>query len=144
MKVFIRKEDECYERLNKETGEIEKLYETFVVSDEHWLKLYANFFCMACDNISGQSIKLFSICLKYATEDQGDGNFILTSNPYFKKEIESKGIKSNISKYFTELTEAGLLHRICRGTYRFNPQVVYCGSRHNRAELILNIKNGIK
>jgi hypothetical protein len=139
--MFVRKTNECYSLIDKETGEVTEFQETFVVDDDYWLKVYANFFCMACDNLSGQAIKLFTICLKYATKDEGNGNYIVTGNPYFKMEIATKKIKPNLHKYLAELVNNGLLHRIERGSYRLNPEVVYCGDRNSRARLIVKIMN---
>ena len=142
-KVFIRKTNECYSLVDNETGEVTEFKETFIVDDEYWLKVYANFFCTACDKLSGQAIKLFTICLKYATKDEGNGNYIVTGNPYFKKEIDEKKIKPNLHKYIAELVKNGLLHRIDRGSYRLNPQIAYCGDKSSRANLILKISTEI-
>ena len=144
-KVFVKVSNESYALLDKETGEIKELKETFVVDEEKWLKLYASLFCLACDELSGQAIKLFIVIMKYALYDEkGEGNLFYTSDIHYKQDIEHMKLKKNISRTLKELCDKGLLHRINNGVYRLNPQIAYAGQRINHAKLILNIKNKLQ
>lgn len=141
-RVFVKLTNESYALLDKETGEIKELKETFFVDEEKWLKLYASLFCLACDNLSGQAIKLFIVIMKYALYDEkGEGNLFYTSDINYKKDIEKMKLKKNISRTLKELCDKGLLHRVNNGAYRLNPQIAYAGNKLNHANLILNVKN---
>lgn len=109
------------------------------------LILNANLFCIVCDELSGQAIKLFIVIMKYALYDEkGEGNLFYTSDIHYKQDIEHMKLKKNISRTLKELCDKGLLHRINNGVYRLNPQIAYAGQRINHAKLILNIKNKLQ
>lgn len=137
-KVFIRKTSECYSLLDNETGEITELQETFVINEEQWIKVYAGLFFLACDKITGQSVKTFIACLKHAQKDSGEGNFICTSGLGFQKDLSGEK-KINISRCLKELCDNGLLTKVRNSVYRINPQIAYCGDKASRAKLILKI-----
>lgn len=142
--MFIKKTNESWFLTNTETGEMKELQETFVVNEEHWLKLYVDMFCMLCDKLSGASIKLMTIILKYAQKDESFGNFFMTNHPGLKKEIEAKGLSSNYRKYVAELASNGLIYRVSQGIYSINPQIAYCGNRADHAKLILKIEAEVR
>lgn len=137
--VFLKQKSDSQEIFNKDTGELTDLYETFTVDEETWFKLYTTTFASYCDNLTGNAIKFFSKCLKYSQEDNGEGNYFLITNPYLKKELEEMRIKGNISKYLKELIDNKFIYKIRRSQYGINPKVAYCGTRHNRARLVLNL-----
>ena len=97
-------------------------------------------FVNACENISGQSMMVFAICMKYMQKDVGDGNYVFTNGIGFNDDINRRS-KINRSRCLKELCDKGLLERVKRGIYRINPQVAYLGNRHDRAKLILKIVN---
>lgn len=141
MKVFIKMKNDAYELVDKETGEIKELTQTFIVDDEHWLKLYVDVWASACDKLTGNGIKFFSVCLKHSQPDKGEGNYFMISDPYLIEDLKKKSLKDNTTKYIKELIDNGLIYRIRRSQYGINPQIAYCGDKHSRAKLIIKIIN---
>jgi hypothetical protein len=137
MKMFIKQKNESYELVNKDTGELTELVETYVLNEELWYRLYVEVFASACDNLTGNAIKTFAKCIKHAKEDKGDGNYIYITDIYFKKDLGD--LSQNLSKYIKELVDAGFLYKKSRGLYVLNPQLVYCGEKHNRGKAILKL-----
>lgn len=140
--VFIKQLDDSHELIDKETGEITELYETYKIDEELWFKLYINtFFEAICEITSVTEIKLFALCLKFAREQVGYGNVINTSDFPFKVQVEKrlKLNRQNLCRAIKSLCEKGFLHKIAKSNYRINPQITYCGDKHNRAKLILKL-----
>lgn len=137
-KAFVRVESESYALLDKETGEVSELQESFVVDEDRWIQLYSSLFFDASGKVAGQSLKVFCACLKYAQLDYGDGNYVCTNSPNFLRDINRFGCV-NISRCLADLCEAGMLERIKRGLYRINPKMAYLGNRSDRAKLVLKI-----
>lgn len=138
-KVFLKQKSKTEEKVNKETGEITDLIETFVVDEDAWFKLYIKAFATYCDNLTGNAIKFFSKCLKYSLEDKGDGNYFFINDPYLQKELEDTKLKSNVTKYLKELSDNGFIYKIRRTQYGINPEIAYCGTKHSRARLMLKL-----
>lgn len=140
--VFLKVKDECYELVNKETGEITELYETIKVDEDTWFKLYVNTFFGAIGNITSlKDLKLFILCLKLSVDRQDDGNVINTTDIKFRN-ISTNQLgfnKQNLWRSLNSLCEKGFLHKIDKNNYRINPQISYCGSKHDRAKVILKI-----
>ncbi|MBO7384875.1 MAG: hypothetical protein J6U63_00870, partial [Clostridia bacterium] len=87
-KVFLRQKSDSQILVDKNTGEVSELIESFVVNEDTWFKLYTRAFASYCDNLTGNAIKFFSKCLKYSQEDKGEGNYFLINEPYLQKELD--------------------------------------------------------
>lgn len=141
-KVFLKKENESWELVDKKTGEVTKFIETFVVDDQHWLKLYVHLYSLVSSNLTGGAKDVFSLCLKHAKEDKGDGNYFYSNDKYFVEDLKNINLLNNKRKYLSELVSNGLIYRQKeKCLYTINPQIAYCGDKHNRAKLILKITN---
>ena len=117
-KIFIKMEDDRYEKFDSETGELTELIHTIAVDQQTWFQLYSNVFCYAIASIKSLvNIKVFSVCLKCSVWDDKNGNVALK-----------------------ELVDAGLLNKLGRSYYQIHPQIAFCGNRHKRAELIIKMK----
>lgn len=140
--VFLKVENESYELVDKETGEVTELYETIKVDEEIWFKLYVNTFFGAIGNITSlKDLKVFILCLKLSVDRKDEGNIINVTDIKFKSIAteQLKLNKQNLWRSLNSLCEKGFLHKIDKNNYRINPQISYCGSRHDRAKLILKI-----
>lgn len=140
--VFLKKVNESYELVDKETGEITELVETFKVDEETWFKLYISTFYGALEKINSlKELKVFILCLKLSVDRGENGNIINISDITFRNNIKDiiKLNRQNLNRALVSLCEKGFLHKIDSHNYRINPQIVYCGSRHDRAKLITKI-----
>lgn len=140
--VFIKVKDDSYELVNKETGELTDLYETFRIDEDTWFKLYIKTFCAALGEITSlKELKLFSNCLRFSTDREEYGNIINITDVKFRKMVDENLnlSRQNLNRALKSLCEKGFLHKIDSLNYRINPQIAYCGSRHNRANLILKL-----
>lgn len=138
-KVFVKMKNDTYELVDKSTGEVTELTQTFVVEEEDWFKLYVGVFASAIDKLTGNAIKFFGICLKHSRPDQGEGNYFVISDHYLQEDLSKKSLFANRSKYIKELLDNSFIYKIRRCQYGINPQIAYCGDRHSRAKLILKI-----
>lgn len=140
--TFIKVKDDSYEVVDKETGELLELYETYKIDEETWFRLYVNTFFAAIGEITSlKDIQLFIECLKFSHEADGLGNIVCISDIEFRRIAESKLKlnKQNMCRSFKSLCSKGFLHKLDGKNYRINPQIAYCGKRHNRAKLILKL-----
>lgn len=140
-KVFLKIDNERFELVDKETGELKELKETIVVDEDMWMKLYVNTFFYAIGKMKSLvDIKVFACCLKFAVKRE-EGNIILTSESSFKKKIkeECNINEQNLCRSLTRLCDSGLLYKNRRAEYIINPQVAYLGNKAERAKLILEI-----
>lgn len=140
--VFLKMNNDSYELVDKDTGEVKELIETIKVDEETWFKLYVSSFFGALENITSlKDMKLFILCLKLSVDRNESGNIINISDVTFKRIVEDKLKlnKQNLWRSLTNLCKKGFLHKIDKYNYRINPQLSYCGSRHERAKLMLKI-----
>ena len=140
-KIFIKMNDERYEKVDKLTGEVTELKHTIVVDENAWFQLYSDIFCLAISQIHSLiDIKVFATCLKCSVQDVMYGNIVETSER-FKRSLDDivKITQPALSRSLKSLCNAGMLNKISRSTYQINPQIAYCGTRHDRAKLILSI-----
>lgn len=140
--VFLKKVNESYELVDKETGEVTELVETFKVDEEAWFKLYISTFFGALEMISSlKELKVFILCLKLSVDRGADGNIINITDVAFKGDIKNviKLNRQNLNRALVSLCRKGFLHKVDSHNYRINPQIAYCGSRHDRAKLLTKI-----
>lgn len=140
--IFIKVKDESFELVDKETGEISDLYETYKIDEETWYRIYVNtFFATICEITSVKDIQLFVACLKYSRCHGEDGNIVCISDIEFQRVVENKLHlnKQNLCRSLKSLCNKGYLHKLDCRNYRINPQISYCGERHSRAKLILKL-----
>lgn len=140
-KIFLKVNDERYEKVDKLTGEVTELKQTIVFDESSWFKLYSGVFCSILSDIKSLiDVKVFAVCLLASIQDDKYGNVVETGNRF--KNILSKYVTISqpaLSRSLKNLTEAGMLNRIATSYYQIHPQVAYCGNRHDRAKLILQL-----
>ena len=141
-KVFIKKDNESYVLVDKESGELKKLVETFVVDEELWMKLYVGTYFTAIGKIkSATEMKIFAACLLFAEKTDDNGCVIMPSKSSFRNALQKDCniSQQNLHRALKHLCDFGLLQKITRFEYRINPQIAYLGDKRSRAELILKI-----
>lgn len=141
-KIFIKMEDDRYEKFDSETGELTELIHTIAVDQQTWFQLYSNVFCYAIASIKSLvNIKVFSVCLKCSVWDDKNGNVVEIGERFKGTLSEFIQIKpQNLNVALKELVDAGLLNKLGRSYYQIHPQIAFCGNRHKRAELIIRMK----
>lgn len=135
---YIRKNNGAIEFRDSETNKVKRFYDSITVDRETWFKVYITAFSDLTKDLSGNAIKVFIKCLKYAQEDMGDGNFFVI-NKYLKAELDEIKTLSNLNMYLNELIKHGCIFRIGRGVYGINSKIAYCGALYNNANLSLKV-----
>lgn len=140
-KLFIKMNNERYEKVDKETGEISELQQTLVFDEDKWFQLYSNVFLFALKDVNSLvDIKVFAACLKCSMEDEKYGNIVETGERLKRCINEYVPLKQPaLSRSLKNLCENGFLIKLSRSSYQINPQIAYCGSRHSKSKLILNL-----
>lgn len=140
-KIFMKIDSNKYEVIDKETGEISSLKETVVLEEKSFYCLYSDIYCFAISEMKSLvDVKVFAVCLKCAIRDEKYGNIVETGGK-FKRELPIfvDITQPALSRSLKNLCEKGLLNRIDRSSYQIHPQIAFCGSRHDRAKVILEI-----
>lgn len=131
--------------IDKETGEIEKVFENkvqIVTNSDKFALIYASLWNVITEsNLSKADIDI----LGYLINTYGSGAaFQITAG--IKEDVAKKSGKSptTYNKSTKALLETGFIYKIGGRSYKLNPKYAFEGSSNNRKQALIEMKNYCK